>query len=93
MSFSQEVKNEILRHRITKPCCNAAAAYAVAYVDDARQTAYEEAYTALQERGVRSARFVTDNLRRTGKELLTSETDFYEQVDRSRYDSISMIIR
>ena len=70
-----------------------AAAYAVAYVDDARQTAYEEAYTALQERGVRSARFVTDNLRRTGKELLTSETDFYEQVDRSRYDSISMIIR
>ena len=38
MSFSQEVKNEILRHRITKPCCNAAAAYAVAcfgkYFDD-----------------------------------------------------------
>ena len=30
MSFSQEVKNEILRHRITKPCCNVAAAYAVA---------------------------------------------------------------
>lgn len=38
MSFSQEVKNEILRHRITKPCCNVAAAYAVAcfgkYFDD-----------------------------------------------------------
>lgn len=38
MSFSQEVKNEILRHRITKPCCNLAAAYAVAcfgkYFDD-----------------------------------------------------------
>ncbi len=30
MSFSQEVKNEILRHKITKPCCNMAAAYAVA---------------------------------------------------------------
>ena len=38
MSFSQEVKNEILRHRISKPCCNVAAAYAVAcfgkYFDD-----------------------------------------------------------
>lgn len=38
LSFSQEVKNEILRHRITKPCCNVAAAYAVAcfgkYFDD-----------------------------------------------------------
>lgn len=38
MSFSQEVKNEILRHKITKPCCNVAAAYAVAcfgkYFDD-----------------------------------------------------------
>lgn len=38
MSFSQDVKNEILRHRITKPCCNVAAAYAVAcfgkYFDD-----------------------------------------------------------
>lgn len=30
MSFSQDVKNEILRHRITKPCCTTAAAYAVA---------------------------------------------------------------
>ena len=38
MSFSQEVKNEILRHKITKPCCTVAAAYAVAcfgkYFDD-----------------------------------------------------------
>ena len=38
MSFSQEVKNEILRHRISKSCCNMAAAYAVAcfgkYFDD-----------------------------------------------------------
>ena len=38
MSFSQEVKNEILRRKITKPCCNMAAAYAVAcfgkYFDD-----------------------------------------------------------
>lgn len=38
MSFSQEVKNEILRHKITKPCCTQAAAYAVAcfgkYFDD-----------------------------------------------------------
>lgn len=30
MSFSQDVKNEILRHKITKPCCCVAAAYAVA---------------------------------------------------------------
>lgn len=38
MSFSQEVKNEILRRKISKPCCNMAAAYAVAcfgkYFDD-----------------------------------------------------------
>ena len=38
MSFSQEVKNEILRHKITKSCCTVAAAYAVAcfgkYFDD-----------------------------------------------------------
>ena len=38
MSFSQEVKNEILRRKIAKPCCNMAAAYAVAcfgkYFDD-----------------------------------------------------------
>lgn len=38
MSFSQEVKNEILRRKILKPCCNMAAAYAVAcfgkYFDD-----------------------------------------------------------
>ena len=38
MSFSQEVKNEILRLKISKPCCNMAAAYAVAcfgkYFDD-----------------------------------------------------------
>ena len=38
MSFSQDVKNEILRHRISKPCCSVAAAYAVAcfgkYFDD-----------------------------------------------------------
>ena len=38
MSFSQDVKNEILRHRISKPCCCVAAAYAVAcfgkYFDD-----------------------------------------------------------
>ena len=38
MSFSQDVKNEILRRRVTKPCCNVAAAYAVAcfgkYFDD-----------------------------------------------------------
>ena len=38
MSFSQDVKNEILRHRIPKPCCSVAAAYAVAcfgkYFDD-----------------------------------------------------------
>lgn len=30
MSFSQEVKNEILRHKVTKSCCTQAAAYAVA---------------------------------------------------------------
>jgi len=38
LSFSQEVKNEILRRKISKPCCNMAAAYAVAcfgkYFDD-----------------------------------------------------------
>lgn len=38
MSFSQDVKNEILRHKITKNCCSVAAAYAVAcfgkYFDD-----------------------------------------------------------
>lgn len=38
MSFSQEVKNEILRRKLTKPCCTQAAAYAVAcfgkYFDD-----------------------------------------------------------
>ena len=38
MSFSQAVKNEILRRKISKPCCNMAAAYAVAcfgkYFDD-----------------------------------------------------------
>lgn len=38
MSFSQEVKNEILRRKITRPCCTLAAAYAVAcfgkYFDD-----------------------------------------------------------
>ncbi len=30
MSFSQDVKAEILRKKITRPCCTAAAAYAVA---------------------------------------------------------------
>lgn len=30
MSFSQDVKNEILRRKITRPCCCRAAAYAVA---------------------------------------------------------------
>ena len=30
MSFSQDVKSEILRRKITRPCCCAAAAYAVA---------------------------------------------------------------
>ena len=38
MSFSQDVKNEILRRRLTRPCCRRAAAYAVAcfgkYFDD-----------------------------------------------------------
>ena len=38
MSFSQDVKNEILRHRPARPCCCQAAAYAVAcfgkYFDD-----------------------------------------------------------
>ena len=28
MSFSQDVKNEILRRKITRPCCCRAAAYA-----------------------------------------------------------------
>ena len=30
MSFSQDVKNEILRRKITRPCCCRAAAYAAA---------------------------------------------------------------
>ena len=30
LSFSQDVKAEILRKKITRPCCTAAAAYAVA---------------------------------------------------------------
>ena len=30
MSFSQDVKAEILRRKITRPCCCTAAAYAVA---------------------------------------------------------------
>lgn len=30
MSFSQDVKNEILRRKITRPCCSTAAAYAIA---------------------------------------------------------------
>ena len=38
MSFSQDVKNEILRRRPARPCCRQAAAYAVAcfgkYFDD-----------------------------------------------------------
>ncbi|WP_235983090.1 DNA-binding protein WhiA [Gemmiger gallinarum] len=38
MSFSQDVKNEILRRKIQRPCCTQAAAYAVAcfgkYFDD-----------------------------------------------------------
>lgn len=38
VSFSQDVKNEILRRKITRPCCALAAAYAVAcfgkYFDD-----------------------------------------------------------
>ena len=47
----------------------------------------------MQERGLRTARFVTDNLRKSGKELLTSETDFFTQIDKSRYDAVTMIIR
>src|SRR5699024_7484381 len=38
LSFSQDVKNEILRRKIQRPCCTQAAAYAVAcfgkYFDD-----------------------------------------------------------
>ena len=54
MSFSQEVKNEILRRKISKPCCNMAAAYAVAcfgkYFDDrgvVLQTENAVSYTHL----------------------------------------------
>lgn len=70
-----------------------ASAYALAYVDADRNKAYEDAYATLQERGLRTARFVTDNLRKSGKELLTSETDFFTQIDKSRYDAVTMIIR
>ena len=70
-----------------------ASAYALAYVDADRNKAYEDAYATLQERGLRTARFVTDNLRKFGKELLTSETDFFTQIDKSRYDAVTMIIR
>lgn len=70
-----------------------ASAYAVAYVDQQREQAYEEGYAALQEKGLRTARFVTENLRKSGKELLTSETDFFTTIDKSRYDAVTMIIR
>ena len=70
-----------------------ATAYAVAYVDAQREKAYEDAYAKMQEAGLRTARFVTENLRKSGKDLLTSETDFFEQIDKSRYDAVTMIIR
>lgn len=70
-----------------------ASAYALAYVDADRNKAYEDAYATLQERSLRTARFVTDNLRKSGKKLLTSETDFFTQIDKSRYDAVTMIIR
>lgn len=70
-----------------------ATAYAVAYVDAQREKDYEDAYADMQTDGLRTARFVTENLRKSGKELLTSKTDFFEQIDKSRYDAVTMIIR
>ena len=70
-----------------------ASAYAVSYVDQEREKAYEDGYAALQEKGLRTARFVTENLRKSGKDLLTSQTDFFTTIDKSRYDAVTMIIR
>lgn len=70
-----------------------ATAYAIAYVDDAKVASYQENYNILQNRGVRTARFVTENLRKSGKEQLSGSTDFFTLVDKSRYDAVSMIIR
>ena len=70
-----------------------ASAYTVAYVDSNRETAFHEGYAALQENGLRSARFVSENLRKSGKDLLTTETKFFAEIDKSRYDAVAMIIR
>ena len=70
-----------------------ASAYTVAYVDSNRETAFHEGYAALQENGLRSARFVSENLRKSGKDLLTTETNFFAEIDKSRYDAVAMIIR
>ncbi len=70
-----------------------ATAYAIAYVDGEKTSSYTENYTILQNRGVRTARFVAENLRKSGKEQLITKTDFYTAVDKSRYDAVSMIIR
>lgn len=70
-----------------------ATAYTIAYVDGQREQSYGDSYAAMQEAGLRTARFVTENLRKSGKELLASQTDFFEKIDKSRYDAVTMIIR
>lgn len=70
-----------------------AASYAVAYIDGELLRKQKEELEILQNLGVRTSRISSEALRKIGRELLLSNTDFLKQADRARYEAVSALIR